>query len=63
MSDDHTYKTYLGSGAYVQLGHDRGEIVLSAPGIREKNRVVLGPEEIAALLLWLKQRNDEVEDE
>jgi len=63
MSPDPTHKTYLGGGAYVRLGHDRGEIVLTAPGIREQHRVVLGPAETAALLLWLKERNDEVRDE
>lgn len=59
-----THKTYLGDGAFVELGSFRGEIILTTEdGIRTTNRVVLGPTETAALLLWLKERNDEVPDE
>ena len=64
MSPDPTHKTLLGDWTYVQIGSDRSEIVLTTEEdmLRgESNRITLGPAETAALLLWLKQRNDEVE--
>jgi len=55
---DPTHKTYLGNGVYVELSPDKEEMVL----LWEFTRIALGPAETAALLLWLKQRNDEVEE-
>jgi hypothetical protein len=56
MSDIHC-KTYLGDGAYVQLGSYASEVVLTTEnGISVQNRVVLGATEIALLMHWLKQR-------
>lgn len=50
-------KSYLGDGAFVQLGSFATEVVLTTEdGVSEQNRVVLGPHEINALLEWLKRQ-------
>ncbi len=57
MADVDTKKIYLGDGAFVQIGSFRGEVVLTTEdGVNVQNRVVLGPDEIRALLLWLGER-------
>ncbi len=56
-TEDLTKKSYLGDGAYVQLGSYATEVVLTTEdGVSETNRVVLGPYEIDALLRWLKEQ-------
>lgn len=56
-TEDLTKKSYLGDGAYVQLGSFATEVVLTTEdGISVQNRVVLGPHEINALLEWLKHQ-------
>ncbi len=53
---EHPDKSYLGDGAYVQLGSYQGEIVLTTEnGISAQNTVVLGPHELLALIVYLKQ--------
>jgi hypothetical protein len=48
-------KTYLGDGVYVSHGAYNGEIVLTTEnGISATNTIVLEPEVLAALILWLK---------
>jgi hypothetical protein len=45
-------KSYLGDGAYVDLEYD--EIVLTTSnGVRDTNRIVLGPGEVANLIRWI----------
>ena len=57
MTDIDTKKIHLGDGAYVQIGSFRGEVVFTTEdGISDQNRVVLGPDEIRLLLLWLGER-------
>ena len=49
------FKSYLGDGAYVDMGSFMGEVVLTTEnGIRETNRVVLGPHEMVLLCRWLR---------
>ena len=53
------FKTYLGDGAFVYVGCYESEVVLTTEdGIRETNRVVLGPGEVAVLLRWLNHREE-----
>jgi len=50
-------KTYLGDGAYVDMGSYHGEIVLTTEdGERELNRVVLGVNEWRVLQRWAMDR-------
>ncbi len=60
MSDIDTKKSYLGDGAFVQIGSFHGEIVLTTEdGISVQNRVVLGPMELKLLIRWLGEREME----
>lgn len=53
---DDVRAAYLGDGAYAQQGSYCGEIELTTEdGIRVQNRVILGPDELVALLQWLIQ--------
>ena len=46
-------KTYLGDGAYVEIGSYRGEVILTtSDGLTTQNTIVLGPTELAALDHW-----------
>lgn len=55
--EDHSQKTYLGDGAFVQLGNFATEVVLTTEdGVSETNSVVLGAHEIDTLIRWLKER-------
>jgi hypothetical protein len=57
--DGYPHKDYLGDGAYIQQGSYLGEVVLTTEdGIREQNRVVLGPMEIVAFRRWCERVND-----
>jgi hypothetical protein len=49
-----TSKEYLGDGAYVEMGY--GDIVLTtSDGIRDTNRIVLGPYEVSNLIRWIER--------
>lgn len=51
-------KSYLGDGAYVQLGSYLGEVVVTTEnGISVQNTVVLGVREIRALIRYLKRHD------
>lgn len=57
MPEPDHHKSYLGDGAYVQIGNYYGEVVLTTEnGISVQNRVVLGSTEIAALMRWLREQ-------
>lgn len=50
-------KTYLGDGAYVQIGSYYGEVELTTEnGVSAQNRIVLGPYELKRLEDWIKER-------
>lgn len=52
------HKVYLGDGAYVDVGSYRGEVVITTEdGISVQNQVVLGPNEVLALLHFLKKHD------
>jgi len=47
---------YLGDGAYVMAGSYQGEVILfTSDGINTTNQVVLGPNEVKALIIWIKE--------
>ncbi len=49
-------KSYLGDGAYVQVGQFQGEVVLTAEdGIRITNRVVMDESGTLKLIEWLQE--------
>ncbi len=51
------HKSYLGDGAYVDMGSYESEVVLTTEdGLSVTNRVVLGPTEVAVLLRWFNHR-------
>jgi hypothetical protein len=46
---------YLGDGAYVALT-EQGIELTTSNGLVETNRIVLGENELAALLLWVREQ-------
>lgn len=49
-------KSYLGDGAYIQLGRFHGEVILTTEdGISTQNTVVLDPMTIDAMLRYLRK--------
>ncbi len=53
----HNFKTYLGDGAFVDVGNYASEVILTTEdGQSVQNRVVLGPTEVSVLLRWFNHR-------
>lgn len=54
MPDISSDKSYLGDGAFVQIGSFQGEVVLTTEdGVAVQNRVVLDEQGVLNLFRWL----------